>query len=430
MKILWITNDILPEFIPFAKGNPTKGGSWITPLFYSLGNIDELTMGVVTPIVNGENQKQEIRKNIYYAFPIKKGDNRKAMTIELADSYKKVINDFNPDIIHVHGTEVNFGQIINHIDKKIPVVCSIQGIINSYLPALKSSMANIEWNKYFSVKNRFGRGGEFARLKIWNKYKNIEYSIIKNNKYFIGRTIWDKAQVLEINKHAYYFHGEELLRSKFYKNEWKFEFCNKYQIFISSSAYPIKGFHVLLKAVALLKDKYPEIKVVAPLSNLDLSSSKIKDYLIRDDYHNYVKSLVYELSLTNNLKLCGRLSEEEMVDQYREAHIFVMPSFIENSPNSLGEAMMIGTPTIVSPVGGIPSIVKDELSTLFFSVGDHATLALQIDRIFEDHELSQKLSINAKNIAKLRHDLNKSTIEYIENYKKIVKIHNESSSYF
>lgn len=47
------------------------------------------------------------------------------------------------------------------------------------------------------------------------------------------------------------------------------------------------------------------------------------------------------------------LDEKQMVQQYLNANVFVLASAVENSPNSLNEAMITGTPCIVSYVGGI-----------------------------------------------------------------------------
>jgi glycosyltransferase involved in cell wall biosynthesis len=67
----------------------------------------------------------------------------------------------------------------------------------------------------------------------------------------------------------------------------------------------------------------------------------------------------------------------------------VSASFIENSPNTIGEAMTVGIPIISSFVGGISSILKDEESALLFPSGDYNYLAFQIQRIFNDDEQIQ-----------------------------------------
>ena len=423
MKILWIVHDVLEPFFPFVDGKPSKGGSWIDPLFFSLVNVKNIKMGIISPVINGTYQHKEINGVSYYAVPIAKGDNTSFMSEKISKNYLAAIEDFDPDIIHVHGTENNFGQLREYVDKKIPIACSIQGIIYAYLPYLKSSTANINLSRFKSIKNILGRGGVELFQRIWSKYISIEKNIIKINQYFIGRTLWDKAQILEVNPSANYFNGEELLRNVFYNKKWDINTCNKYQIFVSSAAYPIKGFHTILKAVSLLKIKYPKIKLVCPLASLNMSSSKLWDILFVDDYRRYIKSKVFEYELSNNIQFLDRISAEDMAFYYKESRVFVLPSFVENSPNSLGEAMMVGTPTIVTPVGGVMSIVSNEVNTLMFPAGDHASLAYQIDKIFSDDKLAQNLSSSAKEIACKRHNIEVTTKQYIDIYKDIIELH-------
>lgn len=54
-----------------------------------------------------------------------------------------------------------------------------------------------------------------------------------------------------------------------------------------------------------------------------------------------------------------------MIEQYLKAHIFVCPSSVENSPNSLGEAQLLGVPCIGSIAGGIPSMLSMEKQDFF-----------------------------------------------------------------
>ncbi len=61
-----------------------------------------------------------------------------------------------------------------------------------------------------------GRGGVNSSIRKWEKYSDIEKDIFKLNHYFIGRTTWDKACLMEFNeKLNFSYGGEELLRSPF-----------------------------------------------------------------------------------------------------------------------------------------------------------------------------------------------------------------------
>lgn len=429
MKTLWITNDIFKTIYPKIKGRPTVGGVWLEPLFRNLCSLKSIRMATLTPIVNGEYQKIETGDIIHYTIPINRGENQIQMNNDLALRYVTVINDFQPDIIHIHGTEANFGLLRHFIDNKIPIVCSIQGIIAPCHEFLRQSTANIDYYKHRSLKNLLGRGGIKTALKKWNKQIPIEIETFKINQYFIGRTIWDMAYTHTYNPSAKYFQGEELLRPEFYNTSWSIETCQRHRIFISSSAYALKGFHILLKAVAILKKEFQNITIITPLSSIRKNSSKIRDLLVSEDYNNYLKNEIERLDLSSNIELKGKLTAEEMTSEFKRAHVFVLPSFIENSPNSLGEAMLIGTPTVVSPVGGVPSIVENNKSTLMFASGDYVMMAHQIKQIFINDNLALQISANAKNIAIKRHNIKSTTEQYKDIYTQIIKQHYEDSTY-
>ncbi len=425
MRILWITHDVFEPFFPFAKGKPSASASWTTPLFFSLQKEKNVMLGSIAPIVDGEEQKVEIDNVIYYSVSIGTKSNINSMNNKLVEKYLWAIHDFEPDIIHIHGIERNFGLLRKFVDPQIPIVCSIQGIIQPCLKFLKYSVANLNINHYKSVKNRLGRGGVNSTVSYLEKYCSIEKEILEINQYFIGRTTWDKAQLVAFNPEAHYYHGEELLRMPFYSQSWDINTCERHRIFISSVAEPMKGFHVLLQAVGILKHKYSDIKIVAPLASFNMTASKLRDFLFTEDYANYLKKEIRRLGLEKNILFRKRLTATEMADEYRKAHVFALTSYIENSPNSLGEAMLIGTPSVVSPVGGIMSIVKNEESSLYFPSGDAEMLAFQIDRLFSDDELVGKLSQKAKDIALTRHDITGTTKQYMNIYTEVIRKHSE-----
>lgn len=67
----------------------------------------------------------------------------------------------------------------------------------------------------------------------------------------------------------------------------------------------------------------------------------------------------------NHLFFTGFLSEEQMCRRYLRSNVFVYPSTIENSPNSLGEAQLLGMPCISSYVGGVPDMMAGQEHWLY-----------------------------------------------------------------
>ena len=117
----------------------------------------------------------------------------------------------------------------------------------------------------------------------------------------------------------------------------------------------------------------------------------------------------------------GPLGDEAMAEEFRKAHICVIPSAIENSPNSLGEAQIMGTPCVASFVGGVPDMITDNVTGLLYRFDDHVLLAYKIIELFNDDELARNISKNGILVASERH--NKTTIvsRMLEIYQTIQK---------
>lgn len=414
MRILWIS----------------AFGSWTMPLANRLVTDNNRILILVPTIKKGNNIINEGNVTIQYVYIPQKNITGIGLTSDCAEVYIKCINEFNPNIIHIHGTERNYGQIVNYCHD-IPVVVSIQGLVTGYIPFSCNFLKGSELKPYRSVKNWFGLGCYTLQKKAFEvRSRKYELDIIRANKYFFCRTNWDKAWISLNNPSAHIFQGEELLRNSFYDNsgKWEYKKCQKYRVFMPAGYTPIKGLHLALKAIAILKTTFPDIELRVPgIPQKILNYGKIKRRIVGDEYINYIIYLIKSLDLIQNVKLLPRIGEQEMADEMLNANVFLSPTSIDNSPNSIGEATMIGVPVVTTPVGGIPSMLRDEESCLFAPAGDVYMMAYQMKRIFNDSELANKLSKNAHQIALCRHDSGSTIIQYINAYKAIVELHKNAS---
>jgi glycosyltransferase involved in cell wall biosynthesis len=177
----------------------------------------------------------------------------------------------------------------------------------------------------------------------------------------------------------------------------------------------------VLKALSLVRGYYPQVQL--RIAGSDVTQSKTwVDKLRISGYGSYLRSLIRKLKLNDHVKFIGTLSEERMVEEYRNAHVFICPSSIENSPNSLGEAQIIGTPCVASFVGGVPDMIKDGETGLLYRFEEYAMLANNILRIFRDNSLAADLSEKCMKAAELRHDRDAIKSQIIEIYTQIIKI--------
>ncbi|MGC9023194.1 MAG: glycosyltransferase family 4 protein, partial [Dissulfurimicrobium sp.] len=257
--------------------------------------------------------------------------------------------------------------------------------------------------------------------RSFKKRALIEREILCRVRHIIGRTTWDYSNVKAINPDAKYYHCAEGLRDPFYKHVWDISKVQRHSIFISQASYPFKGFHILLKAVSLLKRDYPDIQVFA--AGYNIGGNSFKERLKSPGYGLYIRRLINSFSLEENVEFTGVLDAEGVIDRLLKAHVFVIPSAIENSPNSLAEAMILGVPCIGAYSGGIPDMLEKGKCGLLYPYMEEAMLAEYIRCIFESDELALKFSQAGRDCALKRHDRRLIAEKIIMIYKDVIKQH-------
>lgn len=165
----------------------------------------------------------------------------------------------------------------------------------------------------------------------------------------------------------------------------------------------------MLDAIEILKSRYPDIHVciAGAISR-------------RSGYGRYLRKRITALSGAA-VKL-GQLNAEEMTKKMISSHLFISPSFIDNSPNAACEAQLIGMPVIAAYTGGVPSLIKDRCTGLLFPTGDAPMLAAKIQEVFEDDELAETLGSQARSQARRRHDPAAIVREIVSVYEDVLKI--------
>jgi glycosyltransferase involved in cell wall biosynthesis len=216
---------------------------------------------------------------------------------------------------------------------------------------------------------------------------------------------------------AKYHFCNETLRSLFYQKQWDLDKCKKYSIFLSQAHYPIKGIQNLIQALPIILEHFPETKVYVAGNNF----ISVPWYR-KNGFANHLLYLMKKNQIQKNqIIFLGPLNETMMVEQYTLAHVFLCPSVIENSPNSIGEAQIVGVPCVASYVGGTMDMITDEETGLLYRFEEISLLAKQICRIFENDDLAISLSIKSRNVALLRHDKLKNASQLNSIYKQIIK---------
>ncbi len=168
----------------------------------------------------------------------------------------------------------------------------------------------------------------------------------------------------KLNPEAIYFHIDRVLREPFYQASWELEPSSDNRIFSLCGNAPFKGGITLVRSLAYLKKKGSD-QIKLRLAGVDPDSS----------VGLYITEILQENGMENQIELLGRLNPDQIITEMKQARVFVLPSHMDNSPNSLAEAMILGMPCIASNAGGIPSMVQDNKDGLLYPHNDIQALA-------------------------------------------------------
>ncbi len=340
---------------------------------------------------------------------------------ELEDICNSIIDTVQPDLIQVEGTEfLHSRAMLNAGNKKsIPVIVSLQGILNGQYQYQCGQLQIDDMMFSRSLKEVFTAWILHLRKTRWFKPRMaVERETIKSAKYLLGRTTWDRAHAYKLNPNAKYFTCNRILRAPFYQNNWNVNKMERHSIYIGNGYYALKGAQYVIEALPQLIREYPDIKVYIAGVKPFIENDKRPFY--KKGYGLYLEKRIKDLGVGEHIVFTGPLQAEEVAEKLSKVNVYVLCSAIENSPNTLGEAMMVGTPCVAAYVGGVSDMATDGESVLFYRNDDPALLAWAVKRIFDDDELALKLSANAKNQAGITHNPDLNSQALYNAYKEIL----------
>lgn len=418
MKILWITNTIFP--VPSkALGLPVPVvGGWMYSLAGQLVANSEIKLTVATIYQGNDLKILDLDGIRYYLLPCRIASSYQK---HLEPMWQKICEELSPDVVHIHGTEYTYGLACMRACRDLNYVVSIQGLVGIYARYYYAGLTKSDILKNITFRDLVRWDTIFQGKRMFVQRGIFEEKYIKYTKHVIGRTRWDYAHAKTINPAVKYHYCNETLRDAFYAAaKWDSAKKIDYTIFLSQAVYPIKGFHQVLKAVALLIKDFPAIKVRVSghsIININTLVNKLK----MSGYSSYIIRLIKRLGLERQVEFTCPLSGDKMIAEYLNAHLFICPSSIENSPNSIGEAQLLGVPTIASYVGGVPDMIDHGETGLLYRFEEVEMLAECIRRIFTDTTLAMNLSKNGIKAAKKRHHQRENLNRMIEIYQLVVK---------
>lgn len=413
MKILWFTNTSVSYNNIHHNYN---GGGWMTSLENEFRKKENIELAISFKTISSCDHEKIVNGVRYFPIHIK----NKNVFLKLFDTFflfkkydesvyndfinqqLKIIESFSPDIIQVFGSEEEFGLISLYTKK--PVVLHLQGIINPYLIAFLPPA--FSWANYIYSKKNIKTWIEHYRSKQkWIYISKRELKILGNTKYFIGRTEWDYRISRLLSPQSKYYYGSEILRAPFYLQHNRSIPANL--VITTTISKPLyKGYDVILKTANILK-KHIEFEWNV-FGNIDKKTIEKTVGIISENVNVYTKGVV---------------SSEELTKSILNSTIYVHPSYIDNSPNSICEAQLLGVTVLASNVGGVSSLIKHNDTGFLVPANDPFQMAYMILYIYDNINVNLHIGNNAKKIAMSRHDKDEISNSLIAIYESIINSH-------
>ena len=375
MKVLWICNLPFPEAAEQLHIEASNKEGWISGMMHALfagGATGELELHVAFPcpaeclddtgICTG-SVRIEGAEVTYYGFY---EDTRHPEKYDpgLNDSLEKIFAMANADVVHCFGTEYPHAMAASMmVPNRERFLVGIQGLCTPIAKAYYADLPQkvIEARTFRDVVRKDHiklQAEKFFRRGI---YEEVALGMSHN---ITGRTPWDREYVLGLNPDADYYLLNENLRECFYHHQWSEKEAIPHRIFLSQGDYPLKGLHYMLTAMPGVLEKYPDATLVVAGNSL-VSYKTWKDKLKISGYGKYLRSLIKKYHLQDKVTFTGKLPALEMVKNCLQSHVFVCCSTMENSSNSVGEAMLLGMPCVCADVGGLSGVISENEGILY-----------------------------------------------------------------
>lgn len=417
MRLLWIASPSC-NYIPVGQEDKGyNGGGWISEMQKCLALRKDIKLGITFCM---ENQPEKVNQNgvTYYLMPSHKKkikdkildfihiDDEKRDEVVWTyyeDKLKEIIADFKPDLIHVFGSEL-YPSLVTRVAGNIPTVLHLQGLLSLSIYILLPPGVS-KWKFIFGGKGLRGKFFNYQYLAYWRRSAYREKAILKAVPHAFGRTEWDKHGLAMLNTNAKYHYCGEMLRHIFYEERERI-LPNRPIISTTISSPIYKGFDVILKVANILKN---ELKI-------DFEWNV---------YGNVSPEFMEKLTGLNheplNVKLLGLASAETIHEGLLHSTLYFHSSYIENSPNSVGEAQLVGIPVVAGRVGGTDSMVEHGKTGFLYPITDPYTAAYYVKYLIDNQNNNITMGQTARKVALERHNPDAIMNDMLKTYEDILK---------
>jgi len=401
MRILWLcsTPALGAESV---GGRPSEGGGWVGALEAAVKQHPEVELSISFPWTETDVRQVASGRHEYLPFPrFPPGGRLRRLLVDAScrlepqsavKHLERVVEVSRPDLIHVFGTEAFFGRVAEVT--RLPVLIELQGLRAQCTAAYCAGLSKLDLLRFGLLKRLINGRSLLHQFYRYRRSAERERHVLASARFVVGRTDWDHLATGAMAPNATYYHCDRLLRSPFYDAEWRARAgAGKLQIISTLRGNPYKGIETVAQCCALLQELLPE--------GFEWTLVGIRP---GEEVHRIVERKLRVSFERLGLRLPGRQPAQRVAHLLTQADIYVHPSRIDNSPNGLSEAMLVGLPVVSTNVGGIPSLVEHGTDGLLVPPGDPWAMAGAVRRLGEEPDLARRLGAAARARALGRHD--------------------------
>ncbi len=133
------------------------------------------------------------------------------------------------------------------------------------------------------------------------------------------------------------------------------------------------------------------------------------------------EDLASRLRLSDSVIFHGELPPEAVHQLLAQGGLFVLASHIENSPNSIMEAMATGLPVVATNVGSVHNIVTSGVTGLVVPSKEPGRLATAISDVISNADQARSMGVAGRRVAKSRWHPDRIVPQMIAMYEKVLK---------
>lgn len=411
MRVLWVCNIMLPVIAEALHREASNKEGWLSGLLSQVVDREDtdMTLAVAFPAPADAEAPWRLRVPVPRTNPCATDEynitcygfhedtvHPDRYQPELEEELRKIMEDYDPDVIHCFGTEyphtLAVCRVYPHPER---ILLGIQGICSLCAEAYFADLPERVTRKV-TFRDLVKRDSLRSQQEKFVRRGVMEREAIGLAGNITGRTAWDREVTTGWNPGAQYYPMNETLRASFYEGSWDPEHCEPHSIFVSQGDYPLKGLHYLLKALPGIRRKFPDVQVYVAGNDLTAYHT-LKQKLKISAYGQYLRDLIREGQLEDCVHFTGKLTEQQMRERFLRSHLFLCCSSLENSPNSLGEAMLLGVPSVSTEVGGIPSLFDGGRDGLWCE-GHRLTETAEISRNTSDADENKNSTCDLKEL--------------------------------